>query len=121
MKLSTDYQRVIPRDFFNEAILLKCMGQLALKILDCQLPDGMKIVINPNGEHYEPFDIHRTDAGYLHVNNYPVFVNGAFVFFGTMVNSRSPYPLICFTSDLEEIAVFDDSGNFTDEFASLKY
>ena len=44
-----NYSRVIPRDFFNEAKLLKCMGLLALKVLDNMTPNGIKILIEESG------------------------------------------------------------------------
>jgi hypothetical protein len=111
-----NYSRVIPRDFFNEAKLMKCMGLLALKILDCQLPEGMKIVIE---ETKEPFNIVCSDSGYLSVTNYPVYINDSLMFFETIYNSKDNYPLICWYHD-EEIRVFDESGEFTEEFAALK-
>ena len=34
MKIWAKYERVVPRDLFNEAILLKCMGKVCLLIED---------------------------------------------------------------------------------------
>ena len=106
------YQRVIPRDFFNEAKLLKCMGQLSLKILDCQLPEGIKIEIEETGE---PFEIHLTDDGRLFVSNYQTSINDTYISLSTTYNSKYNYPLICFHDDVE-LLVFDEFGNFTEEF-----
>ena len=36
--MNTQYERVIPRDLFNEAKLLKCVGLLVLKIHDGENP-----------------------------------------------------------------------------------
>jgi len=113
---NSSYLRVIPRDFFNEAKLLKCMGQLSLMILDCKTPEGMKIEIAETGE---PFEIQLSDNGYLFISNYLVTINDAIVSMRTPYNSKAPYPLLCYY-DWEEITVFDDSGNFTKEFAALK-
>ena len=44
---------VIPRDFFNYAKLLKCMGFLALNIHNGTLPDGIEISIEESGEQFE--------------------------------------------------------------------
>lgn len=106
------YKRVIPRDFFNEAKLLKCLGQLSLKILDDLLPEGIKIEIDECGEK---FDIELTNDGRLYLCNYQVTVNNVYVSMSTTYNSKDNYPLICFHDDTE-IPVFDDNANFTDEF-----
>ena len=106
------HERVIPRDFFNEAKLLKCMGMLSLKILDRQLPDGVEIEIEERGE---PFEIRLTDDGLLHVNNYPVTVNGRTILFGTTYNSKEATPFYC-VADYVEYEVFDIAGDFSTEF-----
>ncbi len=66
-----NYQRVIPRDFFNESKLLKCMGFLALKIHECKIPNNIDIKIEENDE---PFDIQLTVDGSLTIINYPVML-----------------------------------------------
>jgi hypothetical protein len=109
------YQRVIPRDFFNEAKLLKCMGQLSLKILDGMLPDGVKIRIDECGL---PFDVHQTDDGRLFLNDYDVTINDTYVSMSTTYNSKDSYPLVCYHDDVET-TVFDENGNFTEEFIEL--
>lgn len=106
------YTRVIPRDFFNEAKLLKCMGQLSLKILDGLLPEGIKIEIDENGE---PFEISQTSDGRLFISNYDATINDTYVSLSTTYNSKEPFPLVCFHDDVETV-VFDDNGEFTPEF-----
>jgi len=107
------YQRVIPRDFFNEAKLLKCMGLLALKVLDNQLPEGIVISIDESGE---PFDIiQMEDSGDLSVVNYPVIVNGVELLFASNYNSKSNFPLYC-EIDYSPITVFNEIGDFSNEF-----
>ena len=106
------YQRVIPRDFFNEAKLLKCMGVLALKILDYQLPEGITITIK---ESSAAFKVDLIDDGSLTVSNYPVKVNGQAVTMKTRYNSKSNFPLIC-EIDYEEVLVFNEKGEFDEEF-----
>lgn len=111
------YERVIPRDAFNEAKLLKCIGQLALKILDKKVPEGLKIEIEESGE---PFDIRQDDSdGSISVINYTVIVNDRCPRFYTPLNSLGAYPLKC-TIDEEIYDVFNDAGEFTDEFINLK-
>lgn len=109
------YTRVIPRDFFNEAKLLKCMGHLSLKILDGMLPAGVKIEIDECGE---PFDIDITGSGQLYMSNYNVTINDTLVSITSTYNSKEPFPLICYYDDTE-YCVFDDNGEFTAEFIEL--
>lgn len=115
--LNRDYHRIIPRDFFNEAKLLKCMGVLQLRIVDDQLPPGLDIKIDESGE---PFEICRDEASSrLIVINYPTTINKVEVIFQTALNSQRPYPFYCQVGE-EEIEVFDDKGNFTEDFCNLK-
>lgn len=109
------YTRVIPRDFFNESKLLKCMGQLSLKILDGKLPDGVNIEIDECGE---PFYIGLSNDGRLFLNNYNTTINDIYVSLSTTYNAKDAFPLICFHDDIET-TVFDESGNFTDEFITF--
>lgn len=109
------YQRVIPRDFFNESKLLKCMGQLSLKVLDYQTPKGVEISID---ENLEPFDIQLSDSGFMFVSNYPVQVNGVEILFTTTYNSKANYPLYAWYDD-EQYKVFDEDGNFHKDFIAM--
>jgi len=108
--MNANYNRVIPRDFFNEAKLLKCMGQLALMILDNKTP--VKMSIEETGE---PFEVALLDEGSLTVTNYRVIIQDNEFLLKTTYNSKSNYPLIC-DNDGEEYTVFDESGNFDQEF-----
>ena len=49
---SNTYRRKIPRDFFNEAKLLKCMGLLSVKVLDNKIPEGIDIEVNGDGDRF---------------------------------------------------------------------
>jgi hypothetical protein len=109
------YKRVIPRDFFNESKLLKCMGQLSLKILDGLLPEGVKIEIYESGE---AFEVGLTNDGRLFINNYDTIINDTYVSLSTTYNAKDNFPLICFHDDIET-TVFDEAGNFTDEFITF--
>lgn len=108
------YSRVIPRDFFNESKLLKCMGQLSLKIHDGEVPEGIAISIDSSGE---PFDI-RQDHDSIYVSNYEVTVNNVPVTMKTTYNSKAPFPLMC-EHEYNECEVFDDTGNFTSDFVNF--
>lgn len=107
-----NYNRVIPRDFFNEAKLLKCMGMLALKVLDNMTPQGVKISIDETGES---FDIALSDDGYLFLANYTTTVNSHMVIFKTRYNDKGATPFYC-EHAYNEVEVFDDKGEFSEEF-----
>ena len=106
------YERVIPRDFFNEAKLLKCFGQLSLKILDNKLPEGININISENGKR---FLIELSDCGSLYIKNYSTEVNGILVRFKSTYNSKSNFPFYC-EYNYCDYEVFNDNGEFTSEF-----
>lgn len=107
-----NYSRVIPRDFFNEAKLLKCMGLLALNVLDGKQPENTVISISDNDE---PFNVVLLDDGHLTVINYPVKINGIEVVFKSTYNSKSNYPLLAEYQDCEYV-VFDEQGQWDSEF-----
>lgn len=110
-----NYSRVIPRDFFNEAKLLKCFGQLSLKMLDNQVPEGVNISIEESGE---PFDICLSSEGGLYIANYETTINNVPVIFVTTYNSKSAYPFFC-QYDYCDYEVFNEDGEFTEEFINF--
>lgn len=109
------YHRIIPRDLFNEAKLLKCMGQIALMIHDGM--DGGKLAI----DHDSPEDGFIIDqnpnSGWLYVANLNVYrkSDGEMVGLATSYNSKSPYPLNYECGD-DGGCVFEDDGTLTEEF-----
>lgn len=106
------YERVIPRDFFNEAKLLKCMGVLALKILDGMTP--VHIHIHEPGT---PFEIIQEESdGSLLISNYEVKIKGRYYCFSSPYNSKNNFPLTVTTYDQEDIKVFTEEGEFSKEF-----
>lgn len=105
------HYRVIPRDLFNEAKLLKCIGRMSLLIHDRMIPfDG---IVKHNDK---PFKIKLTDAGNLYIQNVKVYANGKFLDLQTTYNSKSNYPLYLVTEDYCEILVFNEAGEFEEEF-----
>jgi hypothetical protein len=108
----TKYERVIPRDLFNEAKLLKCMGRLALLILDGHAPVPMFFK-----ETGGSFIIRQLASdGALVVVNYPLTIKGKKHFLASSYNSKNNYPLYLRTPDFQVFAVFDNEGNFHPEF-----
>ena len=89
------YHRVCPRDLFNEAQLLKCMGQISLFILDDVLP-GLHME-GPEFEEAGPgFQIEQDESdGSISVVNLRFSDrNGEPVYFYTPLNSRDKWPLM---------------------------
>lgn len=110
------YQRVIPRDLFNEAKLLKCLGQLSLIIHEgkgIRWPLSMEHVDSEDG-----FIVDQDpDTGGIFVVNMSLFVGENHVGLYSPLNSRRPYPLQ-FEHHDESGDVFDDAGNLSPEFVS---
>jgi hypothetical protein len=111
------YERVIPRDLFNESKLLKCVGRLALLIHDEK--DGGRLKLT----HRRPergFVIEQDPAdGGLYVRNLHCrLADGRKVKLKTTYNCKSPYPL-CFEADGQYGSVFQDDGTFDPDFTAL--
>jgi len=102
------YLRVIPRDLFNDASLLKCLGQLYLALetintsnisLECEEDD---------------FGIDQCpDSGHTFAANVALWVKGNVYLPYRPLNSRAPWPLYL-ENDGEEIAIFTDDGRLSD-------
>lgn len=100
------YHRVVPRDLFNEASLLKCLGRLALMIED-QVVAGL-------GYEYDgtPFQIEQNPSnGAIYCTNLQFFCDGEPMELIRPLNSREPYPLYWMIDD-NAVPVFDDRGGF---------
>lgn len=101
--------RVLPRDAFNDANLLKCIGQLTLLIEDGMLSNWHF--------HYdgEPFNIEQNEGdGSTSVTNISFWHKKRPVFLHRPLNSRTLWPLYAIYNFGEfEQSVFDDAGNVT--------
>jgi hypothetical protein len=103
------YKRVIPRDLFNEANLLKCYGQIYINLEYLNIP-GVEIVSDGNA-----FDVVQDEGGgSLTIANVHLVINGNEQYLYRPLNSRQPWPLYLSQSD-EEISVFNDDGSFTSD------
>lgn len=108
------YQRILPRDLFNDANLLKCMGQVACLIHDRKLDLRMK--------HRHPdkdFRIKQNESdGSTYVENLTFELRtGWTVRFWRPMNSRDVWPLYAHVADSEEdMRVFDEHGGLLPEF-----
>jgi hypothetical protein len=115
------YIRVIPRDLFNEASLLKCLGALY-------------IALETAGDHRAKFgvdDVDRFDIvqnpddGSLYVANLPFLIGGSPYHLSRPLNSRAPWPLYaqrCWPGDRDDdsvVSVFCEDGKLSGEFLRL--
>lgn len=111
------YQRVIPRDLFNESKLLKCIGQVSLLIHDGidkagnRTPEGL--TINQEGD---AFSIALHDDGYLILLNVSIEYLEESLTLGTIYNSKEPYPLYDIVTGTQ---VLTDSGTWHQDFLNL--
>ena len=115
--MTPNYKRVLPRDLFNEANLLKCIGKLTLMIEDGLIPWL--------SYHYDndEFNVWQNESnGALYVGNIQFYVTGQA---GNMLtierplNSRDNWPLFVETEE-DSYSVFDEAGNFVLEEKDLK-
>ena len=109
------YIRVIPRDLFNEANLLKCYGQLYINLERLGLEDCLV-----HDEDDAPFAVYQSqDDGSTTIANVTLVVNGAEVYLRRPLNSRAAYPLRAQIDDDTDIAVFTDAGEFSADMLVL--
>jgi hypothetical protein len=107
------YLRVIPRDLFNEAKLLKCLGNLVIQLETC---DGHRVVVHHDGS---PFEVEQEPSdGSIFAGRILFEVGDRRAHFSTPLNSKEPWPLYCQIDD-EVVAVFTDHGTLTEEFEAL--
>jgi len=102
------YNRVIPRDLFNEAKLLKCLGQFAIESEG--VPEISITLIDEDGG----FLIEQDDSsGNLFCSSLEILIGGCAVAVECVYNSKDPYPLLF--SETQE-RVFDEDGSFSQVF-----
>lgn len=106
------YNRVIPRDLFNESKLLKCIGRLCLLIHDRQVPFNARI--DDTGERFL-IELNE-DNNELHISNLEIIINKVKgIQFFIPYNSKDNYPLYCRFRE-EEYKVFYEGGNLHSDF-----
>ncbi len=102
------YHRVIPRDLFNEAKLLKCLGALWI--------ENERLGILKFSETGARFEIEQDNSdGSLYLSNYSAWLNGEPLHLSTPLNCKLAYPLLLTRKD-KAIFVFDDNGKLSTEF-----
>ncbi|APZ81782.1 hypothetical protein vBEliSR6L_17 [Erythrobacter phage vB_EliS_R6L] len=112
------YRREIPRDLFNEANLLKCLGKLSLIAHDMGRPGTLRVTNRPG-----PFDVRQDEAdGSIYCENVHIVIAERAFDHRRGLNSREPWPLIvrpAFDPDADDIDVFDDDGALSADFRAL--
>lgn len=116
------YERVFPRDFFNESKLLKCLGQLMLLQVDGYLSDGCKFA-HTNRKYGLRIGQDPSDGSFGCSNFHMWYVKQlpddktekTYIELFTPSNARDAYPLVARFDD-EEIYVFDDEGKLSQDF-----
>jgi hypothetical protein len=112
------YRRVIPRDLFNEADLLKCYGRLWL-CLDNLARGHAAQLGDDDGDHDgAPFRIEQGASGDITVANVPFKIHGNDWRLTRPLNSREPWPLYAENDD-ECVSVFTGDGELSAEFRAL--
>jgi hypothetical protein len=113
------YKRVIPRDLFNEASLLKCLGRLYIMGERYDNVD-VSFEFGPhNKELNEAFQVEqRRSDGSLYVSNVEVSVNERVFHPYRPLNSQREWPLYVDIDD-EPIEVFDENGRLTPAFLAI--
>lgn len=112
------YLRVIPRDLFNEAKLLKCLGQLALLIHDrVKVPAGLKL--SHDDSEIDGFDIQQSQYdGSLYVSNMELTCFGRVITLRSQYNSKDAFPML-FSLDENEGRLLNDDGTLSGDFVAL--
>ncbi len=100
------YRRVLPRDAFNEAKLLKCIGKLTLMIEDGLLPEFQY--------HYDGDDFNidqNPNDGSISVTNIEFWHNKTKVYLCTGLNSKENWPMVMIKGD-SEYYLFSEDGKY---------
>lgn len=117
------YRREIPRDLFNEASLLKCLGHLWLK-LEGRLGRGTDFEFHGFEERaFRRFEVEQDPAdGSISLANLTFSVRGVPFTLSRPLNSREAWPLWCespFECDEDEVEVFTAEGELSPAFLQL--
>lgn len=109
------YTRVIPRDLFNEASLLKCLGRLWI------VTEGYNnFLMLHTGQDFKVYQ--NMEDGSIYVSNITVFINNTSYNHYRPLNARDDWPLYLLARadmDADAIPVFDDDGNLSAEMQAL--
>lgn len=106
------YQRVVPRDLFNEGNLLTCLGRLAIKLEDRR---DHNAVLHQTLEREFSVSQDQSDGSIECYSLALRISDGPRVPLFRPLNSRDKWPLWARIGD-EDVRVFDLDGNLSPEF-----
>lgn len=104
---ASDYSRVMPRDLFNEAKLLKCLGHVMLAHVNDQLP---QLQVLHDTDEAQGWAIKMSICGHLFCSNMVFSVKAKRLYLATAANDRTCWPLLYgWSADFEDMTepVFD--------------
>lgn len=102
-----NYERVLPRDLFNEGNLLKCYGALWIEL---ERYSNYAVI---KEESVSKFVIRQDDSdGSLTIANVTLMIAGKCYLLRRPLNSREPYPLYLTHGDVD-IPIFNDNGTLS--------
>jgi hypothetical protein len=105
------YKRVVPRDLFNEARLLKLLGKLIIHIMDN--PTTVPWFFEHEGNE---FIIHQdSDDGSIFCSNIKFYIANEPIHLFTPLNSRDPWSLYGVYKG-EEYCIFSADGKIMPNF-----
>lgn len=112
------YLRVIPRDLFNEADLLKCLGRLWVLLDETR---GHNATLGDAQSEHDgtPFQIEQDESdGSIYCVNVTFRIARREYTLFRPLNARAAWPLFIH-HDFEDIRVFDEDGKFSGDFLTL--
>lgn len=107
------YLRVIPRDLFNEADLLKMLGKLVIHTMNN--PTCVPWSYEHDDAEHEFRIVQNPEDGSIYCSNLRFFIDGEGVDLFRSLNCQEPWSLKAFFRG-EEYEVFDGNGNVTATF-----
>lgn len=105
------YLRVIPRDLFNEANLLKCYGRIYIELEKGCYP-GVELIHDDEDELFQV--VQDSADGSLFLMNVWLCWHGRRCKLRRPLNSREEWPLYLTTDEDEVLEVFDEHGHFSE-------
>ena len=105
------YTRVLPRDLFNESMLLKCLGKLTMLIEDELIPG---LSYEHDTDVFKGFLVDHNEADfYTYAGNLEFLtLTGRGVRAFIRINERGSWPLILTVGDEHEYYPFNEEGEY---------
>lgn len=109
-----NYERVLPRDAFNEANLLKCIGQISLLELDHMAPGFETKLVSFNNDNSFQIQQDQSD-GSIYATNFIIRFKGNRLAHEVPLNCKRKYPMrVEYKGELEWL--FNEDGTLSEKF-----